>query len=159
MTAVRDIASTRTLAGIAMRDGGNVLRNVTLVKVRSLEGLGEVLAAMEASASPGLVTGRVNSGLAAVVQTKATGVTVTGGTAPYAYSWNRTDANSGTWTISSPSSASTSFVAHDVEGGVSFEATFACTVTDSVGGSVVSSSVTAQASNIGYYGGGGGPLP
>lgn len=55
------------------------------------------------------------------------------GSAPFSYSWTRTDGGSYPWTINNPSSATTTF-SSTLDGGATFHtATFACTITDAVG--------------------------
>lgn len=90
------------------------------------------------------------------ITTETVTATVTGGRAPFNYSWARTDDALGLWSIVSPTSATTAFRRISVEAQESWLAEFACTVTDANGSIVTSANVQTYVTN---YGGLGGPLP
>lgn len=55
------------------------------------------------------------------------------GSAPFSYSWTRTDGDSWPWTINSPNSPTTTFTSTLDGGASSHQATFTCTISDAVG--------------------------
>lgn len=73
----------------------------------------------------------------------------TGGTPPYTYAWNRDDTGSPSWSIDSPSSATTSFTCSTVGPAVYRSAEFECVVTDSLGATITSALVYATVENYG----------
>lgn len=90
------------------------------------------------------------------VTTSVVTVTVSGGQAPYTYSWARLDGPDPYWNILAPTSAATAFIRGSVGPGDTEAATYACTVTDALGNTETTITVTASVAN---YGGLGGPLP
>ncbi len=100
--------------------------------------------------------GATASPYAQSVTTSNVTVTPTGGAAPYSYAWAEVSGPFADWSILSPSSASTAFRKGLVSPGDNEFATYACTVTDANGNSVVSDTITA---NVANYGGLGGPIP
>lgn len=137
---IRDAGGTlRTINGtgssrIRMRDAGNTLRTISRIRMRDAGNVLRVVydvtgsSSFSATASPSTVAG---VGLHAVT-TNATTVTPTGGVAPYFHAWTRYDYTDATPpTITSPSSATTTF--HQTNLGPSDieSATFLDTVTDS----------------------------
>jgi hypothetical protein len=92
------------------------------------------------------VSGYGNSGAPANITTGLVLATPSGGIAPYTYAWTQVGTTPYTWTINSPAAASTSFTAGTVGAGVSTEAEFKVTVTDS-GGQTATATVTAFANN------------
>lgn len=104
--------------------------------------------AFTVNATPGNVYGgRAFSGPVTVTTEAATAVpsgTPSGDT----YLWSVVSAPTGTWTIISPTSATTQFSCSDVDEFDSFTATFKCTVTRG-GDSVASNNVEATVTNVG----------
>lgn len=86
-----------------------------------------------ASASPDTVNGyyRGSSGAAQNITTGAVRASVTGALGSPTYAWVQTGASAYTWTINSPSAASTTFTAASVGAGSDASAAFTCIVTDS----------------------------
>lgn len=90
--------------------------------------IGEEALAFSASASPTLASGgRLGPG---DVTTNTVTVTQVGGTGPYIYSWALVSGD--TFTVDSPSSATTSFSTTVTTAGQNKSATYRCTVTDSL---------------------------
>jgi hypothetical protein len=161
MTAIRTLAATKALAGITARDAGGVLRPINLGRIRDASSvLRSFFGSISAALSRESVAGAVNSSLDVSIQTQSVEAQPTGGTAPYSFAWSITGSAGGTWSITSPTQASTTFVGGPCGPGESFEATFVCTVTDAAGISATTDEVEAIVSNIGFNAtGGGGPLP
>lgn len=162
--------ATKTLAAISFRDTDNVLRSVSLAKVRNASNASKVLFSALTSGGGGSgggvdlstdsVGGHVNTGISVAIQTSEVTAIPSGGVEPYTYLWVRTDANPGTWSITAATSATTRFFGGNCGPGDELDATFHCTVTDAAGNSAVSDTVSAHVGNIGFnVSGGGGPLP
>lgn len=83
------------------------------------------------------------------VSTNSVSAIVTGGSSPYSYLWERTDANPESWSILTPTSSSTSFRGLNVGPGEAPSATFKCTVTDANSDSAQSNELTATVYNYG----------
>ncbi|CAB4140029.1 hypothetical protein UFOVP407_4 [uncultured Caudovirales phage] len=99
---------------------------------------------------PDFVIGGGSSSGSISVQTDVVAVTVTGGQAPYSYSWARVGTGSPAWTITSPTGASTRFFT-TVAAGTIETATFRCTVTDALGTVVNTNDCDATVENFGGY--------
>lgn len=82
------------------------------------------------------------------VTTNVATATPSGGDAPYTYDWTTTDEVGASWTILSPTAASTQFRTSPLAAYDNATATFACTVTDSRG-HTATGSVAATATNYG----------
>lgn len=80
------------------------------------------------------------------ITTPPVGVTVTGGTPPYTYSWGAT---LGTFAAVSPTLATTTFRSPPLSGGASDSGTFVCTVTDAASNTADSPEVSVSATNNG----------
>ncbi len=134
-----------------VRDAGGVAE-IGAVLIRDAGGLSEVFnnasAAFTVDVTPDSFGAR-NSTPPGGVTTSEVVATPSGGTAPYTFLWERTDAAPTDWTIIAPTSQATTFRAAAVGPGDSFDATFTCTVTDANGNSVVSGEVSANAINYG----------
>ena len=94
--------------------------------------------------------GAASSGSTITVTTSPITATATGGTPPYTYAWNRDDSGSPTWTINSPTAATTTLSVPVAASGFE-DAEFECVVTDSLGATVTSSLVFAGADNYGGF--------
>lgn len=87
------------------------------------------------------------------VRTNSTLAVPDGGTAPYTYAWEGVVTTSGTWSIESPSAASTKFACADVVAqDPPISATFRCVVTDALGATGTSPNVEATVENFGGWG-------
>lgn len=87
------------------------------------------------------------------VRTFTCTVTPDGGTAPFTYAWEAIDDSSGTWTIESASANATRFTcANVIAGDPAVSATYRCLVTDALGASAYSSTITATVQNFGGWG-------
>ncbi len=146
MIGVRDTTSLKQIARIWSRDGGG-LDAIAIGKIRGVSGLSTFFASMSASASVP-PTGYSNSGSAADTLTGNSFCTVEGGVAPFTYLWEEVSA-SGVWTIVSPASSLTGFIASAVDPIDTRTATFKCTVTDANGEIAASNTIEATAVNIG----------
>jgi len=161
MTAVYVSEAAKTIAGVAVRDASNVLCTANLGRVRdAASALRAFFGSNSVALSRDFVSGAVNSSQPASMPTQGVEALPSGGAPPYSYAWAMTGSSGGTWTISSPAQAWTSFTGGPCEPGESFEATFTCAVTDAIGMVTTSGEVAAFVENIGYNAtGGGGPLP
>jgi len=121
--------------------------------VRRLAGLKAFFSAMSAAASPAQLNAYQSSSGPIDITTAQATAAPTRGVPPFTYSWAL--ASGFGWTVNSPTSASTSFTAEDVEAFQSNDGAFVCTVTDSTGATAVTNAVNAAAYNLG---GGGAPL-
>jgi hypothetical protein len=159
MLAARDNSGVlRNIAMIRVRDAGNVLRTISDGMARDAAGaLRAFFGTLSVSVAPEEVTGGANSSGSPQVQTQIATATPSGGTSPYTYLWERTDAGGDTWSIASPTSASTRFLAQGVGPNTTATAEFACTVIDAHGLEAVSADIAASATNFSTLG--GGPLP
>ncbi len=101
------------------------------------------------------VFGGVANGATVAVNTTPATVMPEGGTAPYTFSWAKTSGDA-SWSILSPTAATTQFRRTDVAPGDEETAEFECTVTDAA--SAVATSATCQAT-VTNYGDPGGFLP
>lgn len=146
MTAVRLVSGLGTLAGIALRDAASVLKTVTTAQIRTVAGLKAFFSGMTASAAPTGVAGYVAGGVDATATTLPATATPSGGIAPYTYEWTQVSGPS--WTIDSPTAATTTF-SNALNPGETSNAIFACTVTDATGYEAVTNTVSAVVSNIG----------
>lgn len=154
MITARNITTAKQIASIKVRDGSNVLKDIASIKIRNASNVLKTVfspANNLAVSVPAFVYGAQSSGSAIDVTTEIATAIPTGGTAPYSYSWARTDAFGGTWTIFLPTNASTAFRASSVAAGDSKLAEFVCTVTDARGNSVASITINATADNFGGF--------
>ncbi len=148
MLVARDNVAARTITNVKARDASNTLRQCQFVRVRDAGNvLRTVWAFLTAAATPSAVTGYANSASPININTSGAVAAPSGGTPPYSYAWARTDGGGDAWTINSPSAASTTFQATGVNPGDAFTATFACTVTDSLGVTATTSDVSATSIN------------
>jgi hypothetical protein len=160
VASVHSGGTTHTLKAISFRDGSGALRDVAVGMVRNAaNALKLFTGSLSVSLSTDEVGGRVNSGLSVAIQTQSVTAIPDGGAGPYSYLWAQTG-GTGTWSITSPTAASTTFWGGNCGPDESLTATFHCTVTDAAGNVAVTATVTATVSNIGFnISGGGGPLP
>lgn len=103
---------------------------------------------LEAAVTPASVSGAYN-GASSSAQNIATGnvlASAQGGRTPYSYAWAQNGSSPDTWTISSPTSATTHFTAQSIGPGSLAFAEFIVTVTDAAG-LTATAIVEAQASN------------
>lgn len=153
MSSIRDIAGLSEFGAIFLRDPANVLVEAGSMLVRDAVGLHEVFNGVSAELSVGVDLDsygtRVSSFSGPVVTSEVT-ATPAGGRPPYSFAWERTDAGLDEWAILKPAQAITGFRAAEVAPGDEQSATFACTVTDANGNSVVSADVTAIATGYSY---------
>jgi hypothetical protein len=102
--------------------------------------------ALAASVMPSDVTGYGNSGASANITTGLVVATPEGGVSPFTYAWAQDTTSPYTWTIGTPTAASTSFTCQSLGVGNTAEATFKVTITDAAG-TVATDTVTAFANN------------
>ena len=148
---IRDATNTlRTVARIRMRDATNTLRTIQRIRVRDAGGaLRTVWQYLQATVTPTMVSGSYNgsSGAAQNITTASCIAAPVGGTGPFTYSWAQVGVTPITWTILSPTAATTGFRANSVIAGSLETAFFECTITDSTGATAVTPIVTANAHN------------
>lgn len=124
-------AGQNTISKVRVRDASNALVEIGAMRVRSADGLSNILANLAVNA-PYEVDGFGYSfkpvGLQVTTDT-ATAI-ASGGTAPYTYSWTVADEG---WAALSPTSASCSFRSPMIAAGATKTTTATCTVTDAMG--------------------------
>jgi hypothetical protein len=147
-TRIRNAAGTLQLVTrIRIRDEDNNLRNVSKVSVRDASNsLRVVWQIFTATVTPGNVTGYSSTGSAASITTSSSIAAPVGGTSPFTYAWTQFDSSAYTWTIASPTAASTSFTVSSLPSGVSTSCIFKVTITDAAG-AVATAYVEAIANN------------
>ncbi len=156
---VRDAGGTlRTITRIRMRDAEGVLRNVTRVRGRDTSGtLRTYFEGLSVVISPSTADGFVAGSTTQNVSTGSVLAVVTGGTTPYTYDWTQTGTPSPyTWTIDTPTAASTTFTANSLPVGVVATQVFRVTVTDASGVSVAWDVFATARNNNSLSGGGSG---
>lgn len=154
--ALRKAGVTKDVTGISIHKGG-VLKTVTEGWIRAGGALLQFFSTISVALNKTEVLGRSNSAGTTNVTTDAVSAIPTGTIGTVTYLWTRTAPDAHSWTINSPTSATTSFstlAAPDED----WFATFECTIADSAGQTVTSTTVDADCANV-YFGGGGGPFP
>lgn len=155
MSSIRDTDGLSAIGAISARDAANVLSEIGLMAVRTVDGLFEVFSSASSPFSvdvtPDSYGARVSDYPGPVVTSEVV-ATPTGGKAPYTYLWQPTGAPVAGWSIISPTSQATTFRLATVAPGDSESTTFNCTVTDANGAAVVSADVTATATAYGTGG-------
>ena len=99
---------------------------------------------MTASASPAVVGVTTTAGSTVTVTSDATTATPSGGTGPYSYLWQQVGGDA--MTITSPTSASTTF-SESVPNGTGYVGYFTCTITDSLTAMATTNNVECSLSN------------
>lgn len=120
----------RTVTGMKVADGGLVrtIRTVKFMDGTTLRTVATFAPPMTLSISPSPIIGVSTTSTCTAGPVTAT---PSGGVAPYSYAWTRLSHSALTApTITSPSTASTSFVQTGLPSGTIEDATFRCTVTD-----------------------------
>lgn len=134
----------RTIKRIRMRDASGTLRTIQRIRMRDAAGVlrtvfqyltATIAATLSASAS-----GAASSG---VVTSANETVTVTGGTAPYTYAWERVAGNLAV-VATAPAAATTSFQATVTDSGSPYVTYFQVTVTDANNAVVTSNMIEVQ---------------
>jgi hypothetical protein len=154
MITARNITTAKQIASVKVRNASNVLKGIASMKVRNTSNILKTVFSPSSNLAvnvPAFVYGAQSSGSAVDVTTEIATAIPTGGTAPYTYSWARTDGFGGTWTIFLPNNAQTAFRASSVAAGDSALAIFVCTVTDARGNTVDSIAINATADNFGGF--------
>jgi hypothetical protein len=146
MISVRDTGGSSTIGAARIRDGGG-LSDLAQFSIRDADGLHSLLTTFSATAAPTSNYGYGTSSSPIVVTTNICTVTVTGGTAPYTYSWTPVD---GTWAAVFPTSPSTAFRSPSLDASQGSDTTFTCEVTDADGNTATTNPVSAEAVNTGF---------
>lgn len=146
MIQVRDSGGLKALAAIKARDAVG-LADIAQVYARDADGLHPLFTTFSATAAPTSNYGYGTSSSPIVVTTNICTVTVTGGTAPYTYSWTPVD---GTWAAVFPTSPSTAFRSPSLDASQGSDTTFTCEVTDADGNTATTNPVSAEAVNTGF---------
>lgn len=144
----------RQIAVLKMRDAGSVLRTIKLRTRRDADNvLRVVYSALAAITDTNSVTGLGSSTSSIAVTTGSVTASPVNGIGPFTYAW--TQVGGATWTINSPTAATTTFTSPAAPPYVVRNAQFICTITDASGASAPTPAVSAQVNNIG----GGGIIP
>ncbi len=127
---IRDGGGTlRTITRIKMRDGEGLLRTIQRIRIRDAS---NVLRTVYQSISVTLSDATKNAtGSTFTITTGSVTASVSGGTAPYSYSW--VELFGGGIDIVSPTSATSTFRATGMTSGEVRSAAFNCVVTDATG--------------------------
>lgn len=147
---IKDSAGTmRTIRSLTVMDDTGTPRLLQTLKIKDDTGtLQLVYQYFTAVASPDMVSGSGSSGGTIAITTSASTATPTGGTAPYTYAWTQTS-GAGLWTANSPTGAISDFTGYAIGPGDGDDATFICTVTDSLGSVAVTNDVACSVTNFG----------
>lgn len=140
----------RTVARIRARDASGELRTIQRIRIRDASNvLRTVWYALTALISPSPINGsyRGSSASPQDIATSSVIAAVSGGIPSYSYAWAQVGVSAYSWTIGTPTAASTNFTAASVENGSEATATFSVTVTDSTG-STATDQVVATARNL-----------
>jgi len=121
-------AAQNSISKVHVRDSSNALVDLSAFRVRDAKGLNDLLATLKAS-GPVEVDGFGYSIKPIQVTTQLAAVAVTGGTAPYSYSWS---IGAG-WSATAPSGSSSAFRSPTLTSGETQSITATCTVTDADG--------------------------
>lgn len=139
-TTAAIIAGTQPLVDVLLESVGSVTNNVTALNANTNAAAGVSGGALTATTSSSSVVRFTNT--AGLLTTGSVTVTPSGGTGPYTYAWAKFSGD--TFTITSPTSASTTF-SITLAGDEDAAAIYRCTVTDSVAATyAVDVSVTAR---------------
>lgn len=137
MIRVRTSTGTKAIKAIKVRRSGGVTKNVFAGSVRNATALKRFFTqsgTITVTADPAALSAYAASFTPVTITTGFTTASPSGGSTPYTYAWTFVSSDGGTWTITNPTAASTKFSCAAVGANVGFNATFRCTVTDSVGG-------------------------
>ncbi len=151
MITLKKSGVNRTVSLAQLKKGGVVrsVSNIQLKKggvLRDLSGGGY---GFSASASPSNSVGYGYSGSTIIVTTPyPVSVTVSGGVAPYTYSWEPNDVS---WEATNPTSSSTTFRSPPLAPGDDLTTVFRCLVTDSTSATTYTNYVQARARNTAYW--------
>ena len=145
MIRVRDSGgSSRLVTDIKFRDAGNALKEVSFIRVRDASNVSRVAWQRLSVSATSYVEGYGNSNSPIAITTSQPNPSVSGGTAPFTYSWSGTAG----WTILYPTQLNTAFRKGAVGNGVSYNGTFTLTVTDA-NGNTAQAVVNAYVENLG----------
>lgn len=155
MIRQRNPSSTRDWQAVKIMMPGNVEREVVRIRRRGSDGVDRVMWAKAVDMSVSLSTPSVSGAVAyttdSPVNTSGVTATVTGGEAPYTYSWSQ--ASGSPASAQAPLNATTSFLFISVAPYETQTAGFVVVVTDRFGSTATSAVVSAQGSNFGDPGG------
>ncbi len=156
---LRDASGTsQTIKRVRFRDADNVLQTMSRIRGRNAAGaLQTFFEGLSVTISPSTADGYVAGSTTQNVTTGAVLAVVTGGTTPYTYAWTQTGTPSPyTWTIDTPTAASTTFTANSLPVGVVATQVFRVTVTDTSSVSVAWDVFATARNNNTLPGGGSG---
>lgn len=136
----------RAITRIRMRDATNVLRTIQRIRMRDASNVLRVVyqylsVSLSATTAYGVAHGLASSG--PVTTATSITVTVSGGTAPFTYAWQFVSGDLAV-VANTPAAATTSFGAALVPSGGSKEAVYQCKVTDTNGATITTDTVTAE---------------
>lgn len=155
--SLRQAGHTKSVAKLHVRQAGST-KTAIVGHIRQSGALKTFFEELGVSLSDDNVSGVRNSAGSVSVSSSPVTAIVSGGAGTLTYSWTRTAPDAQPWTINSASSATTVFKT-TCAADTSYTATFHCTITDGLGLTVTSGTVTATCSNDYFGGGGGGPYP
>lgn len=142
--AIRQSGATKATVGLHVRRS-SVTKVAERAWLRTGGALKQILGAFSVSVDRSAEGWISHSGSVSVTTWTVT-ASATGAIGSATYSWARTDGGAHSWSINSPSSASTTFTTA-VAAGDSEDATFACTITDSAGQTATTANVHAVCTN------------
>lgn len=141
---------SRAIRAFEMVDtDGTTTRNIQTLSIVAVD-LSEklVFQYFNAAASPASVFGSGSSGGTIAITTDPSTATPTGGTAPYTYAWTQTS-GAGLWTANQPTNPISDFTGYAIGAGDGDDATFICTITDSLGATAITNDVACSVTNYG----------
>jgi len=148
MSDVRTLSGRSVILGLAIRDAGNVLREVGGAFIRDAGGvLRAFFSALQASLDQAEIYGYTLSYAPIPVTVGPVSASPIGGSGPYSYAWSQVGGSD--WTITTPTGASTTFTSPAVAATATLQAYFRCLVTDATGGQAYTGNVLASATNLG----------
>jgi len=136
----------KLITDVRVRNLSNVSKPISFIKIRDANNVLRTVWQRLTVTGGSYVDGYGNSNSPVTITTAGTALSVSGGVAPFTYSWTGTAG----WTILYPSQLNTAFRRGSVANGASYSGTFTLTATDA-NGNTAQYSVGAYVENLGGF--------